>query len=81
MEFIDDMYERLLVSEKRTYKEAHIEVFNEKAKIIQDLQRIENGYQLFRKKHPEALENSFRYFLSIASPEDYAKAKRLFKWK
>lgn len=81
-EFIDEMYERLLAVEGKTYGEAHLEVI--KAKNPQkyvDLGRIENGYQLFRKRHPEAHEDSFRRFIKNHLPDDYERAQRLFKWK
>ena len=82
MEFIDDMYERLLVSEGKTYQEAHRDVFNaNRQKQYVDIKRIENGYQLFRKRHPEALDDSFRRFIKVYCPEDWERAQKIFGWK
>ena len=50
-EFIDEMLERLLVNERMPVYDAFEKVIKERAKIIQDLGRIENAYQLFRKRH------------------------------
>ena len=75
------MYERLLAVERKSFAEAHLTVLKEKAFTIRDLNRVENGYQLFRKKYPQAAENSFREFIREVTPGDYEKAKKIFKWK
>ena len=80
-EFIDDMLERLLVVEQRTFGEAFEQIIRERAKIIQDLCRIENAYQLFVKKHPDAKPEYFRRYIKGTRPGDYEKCVRCFKWK
>ncbi len=80
--FIDEMYEQLLIEEGKTYQEAHKEVFNSQhPQQYVDLKRIENGYQLFRKRHPDAYEDSFRRFIKTYCPEDYERAEEMFGWK
>ena len=80
-EFIDDMFERLLVREKRTFWDAFEIVVQERATQIMDLGKIENAYQLFRKKHPSAKEHYFREYVKATRPGDYEKCVRCFKWK
>ena len=80
-EFIDEMLERLLVVEKRTFGNAFEQIIRERAKIIQDLGRIENAYQLFRKKYPAANPSYFRKYIQDTRPDDFEKCVRCFKWK
>lgn len=80
-EFIDEMLERLLVNEKQSFGKAFEQVIQERAKIIQDLGRIENAYQLFAKKHPGANPEYFRQYIKVSRPDDYNKCVRCFGWK
>lgn len=80
-EFIDEMFERLLVNEKKTFGEAFEQVIRERAKIIKDLGRIENAYQLFAKKHQGAEPEYFRKYIKLSRPDDYYKCVRCFGWK
>ena len=79
-EFIDDMLERLLVRERYSFEKAFEKIKQERATQIVDLVRIENAYQLFRKKFPQARENRFREYIKLSCPEDYEKCVRRFKW-
>lgn len=62
--FIDEIYESILIENKGKLTSAHIEVCNQKLNpkdpSFTDVKRIENGYQLFRKRHPEFPADSFR---------------------
>lgn len=92
--FIDEMYEILLSGTNAKLTAAHIEICRKKLneddsleeKIVK-LKQIENGYQLFRKKHPEFREDSFRRFCFIRwsnGKSDVASAEKVFKvigWK
>lgn len=80
-EFIDEMLERLLVNERKTFGKAFEQIIQERAKIIQDLGRIENAYQLFAKKHPGANQEYFRQYIKASRPDDYDKCVRCFGWK
>ena len=80
-EFIDDMLKRLLVDEGRSFGDAFEIVISERAKRIVDLGRIENAYQLFRKKYPQAGQAYFREHISATRPKDYEKCVRCFNWK
>lgn len=80
-EFIDEMLERLLVKEQKTFGKAFEQIIQERAKIIQDLGRIENAYQLFAKKHPGAKPEYFRQYIQGTRPDDYVKCVRSFGWK
>ena len=66
-EFLDDMFERLLVTEGKTFGEAFEAIINERVEIMRDLGRVENAYQLFRKRHPKLPDNFFR---NISSEPD-----------
>lgn len=79
-EFIDEMLERLLAVERFSFFKAFEKVIQERATQIVDLGRIENAYQLFRKKYPQAPQNEFREYIKASRPEDYAKCVRFFKW-
>lgn len=79
-EFIDDMLERLLARERYTFGKAFEKIIQERATQIVDLGKIENAYQLFRKKFPQAPENKFREHIKLSRPEDYEKCVRCFKW-
>lgn len=83
--FIDEIYEDVLINQQGNITNAHIRVCKEKLdpKVIthQDIQRIENGYQLFRKRHPEFAEDSFRRFCYIRwsrAGQDHSHAKFRF---
>jgi hypothetical protein len=79
-EFIDDMLERLLWREKFSFFDSFEQIIKERATQIVDLGRIENAYQLFRKKFPQVPENKFREYIKLSRPEDYEKCVRCFKW-
>lgn len=80
-EFIDDMLERLLATEGKTFGKAFEQIIQERAKTIQDLGRIENAYQLFAKKHTQAKPEYFRQYIQGTRPNDYEKCVRCFNWK
>lgn len=80
-EFIDEMFERLLVNERKTFGKAFEQIIQERAKTIQDLGRIENAYQLFSKKYPGAKPEYFRQYIKGTRPGDYEKCVRCFNWK
>ncbi len=80
-EFIDEMLERLLVHERMTFGKAFEQVIQERAKVIHDLGRIENAYQLFAKKYPGARPEFFRQHIQATRPDDYNKCVRCFGWK
>ena len=80
-EFIDDMLERLLVVEKRTFGKAFEQIIQERATQIVDLGRIENAYQLFCKKYPAANPSYLRKYIQGTRPDDFKKCVRCFKWK
>ena len=80
-EFIDDMLERLLAREHQTFGTAFEKIIQEKATQIVDLGIIENAYQLFRKKYPQAPQNYFREYIKKSRPDDYVKCVRCFHWK
>ena len=72
--FIDEMFEDLLVEKKVRMSTAMAKVCDEKLADKADwnyatIKRIENGYQLFRKRHPEFPEHSFRTWVGLCSPE------------
>ena len=80
-EFIDEMFERLLITEKRTFGESFEIIIKERGKIIQDLGRIENAYKLFCKKHTKAQPHYFRLYVYDTRREDFEKCARCFKWE
>lgn len=80
-EFIDDMLERLLAVEQRTFWDAFEQIIRERATQIVDLGRIENAYQLFCKKYPEANRSYFRKHIQETRPGDFEKCVLCFKWK
>lgn len=77
--FIDEMLEALIfpggeiIKTGKEIRKAFEAVIKEKAKIIQDLGRIENAWQLLRKRHPELSEDFFRRYIKLTRPEDYKK--------
>ena len=79
-EFIDEMFERLLDRENKTYGIAFATIIEQRAKTIRDLGRIENAYQLFCKKHPEAGKHYFRMWIRDTRRSDYEKCVNCFKW-
>ena len=80
-EFIDEMLERLLARERYSFGEAFEKIIQERATQIVDLGRIESAYQLFRKKFPQAPQDSFRTYIQLSRPNDYVKCVRCFGWK
>ena len=80
-EFIDEMFERLLAKEHKSYGYAFKTIVQERAERVVDVGRIENAYQLFRKKYPQAPENYFREYIKAQLPDDYEKCRRCFNWK
>lgn len=67
------MFEDLLVTKKENISTAMSYVCREKLKndsekTITTAKQIENGYQLFRKRHPEFPEHSFRTWVILCSP-------------
>ena len=68
------MFEDLLVDKKVRMSTAMAEVCDAKLADKADwnlatIKRIENGYQLFRKRHPEFPDHSFRTWVAVCSPE------------
>lgn len=80
-EFIDEMLERLLVRERQTFGTAFEKIIQERATQIVDLGKIENAYQLFRKKYPQAPQDGFREYIKLSRPGDYVKCVRCLYWK
>lgn len=80
-EFIDEMLERLLVDEQKTFGKAFEQIIQERAKTIRDLGRIENAYQLFCKKFPAAKSHYFRLWIYDTRREDFEKCAHFFKWE
>lgn len=80
-EFIDEMLERLLARERYTFGKAFEKIIQERATQIVDLGKIENAYQLFRKKFPQAPQDGFRKYIQLSRPDDYVKCVRCFNWK
>ena len=83
--FIDEIYEDVLINQHGKITNAHVRVckekLNPKNSTRQDVQRIENGYQLFRKKHPEFAEDSFRRFCYVrwsGAGRDHFHARSIF---
>lgn len=66
--FIDEIYEEVLINQHGKITNAHIRVCKEKlgpGSDLRDIRRIENGFQLFRKRHPEFPEDSFRRYCYV----------------
>lgn len=82
--FIDEIYEEVLIKKHGKVTNAHQRVCKEKLDATstgQDVQRIENGYQLFRKKHPEFPEDSFRRYCYVrwsGAGQNHPAARSLF---
>lgn len=83
--FIDEIYEEMLINQHGKITNAHIRACKEKLdsknSTHQDIQRIENGYQLFRRRHPEFAEDSFRRFCYIrlsGAGQDHSYARSRF---
>lgn len=83
--FINEIYEEVLINQHGRITNAHIRVCKEKldskTSTFQDIQRIENGYQLFRRKHPEFAEDSFRRFCYVRLSEggqDHSHVRAMF---
>lgn len=75
------MLEQFLAHGNKTFREAFETIIQEKATQIVDLGKIENAYQLFRKRFPSAPEGCFRQYIKATRPGDYEKCVRCFKWK
>ena len=70
--FIDTLFDKLLLSRGLTVEETFAEMCVIKLtedKSLLTVKRIENGYQLFRKRHPEFKEDAFRSYVRRRSPE------------
>ena len=80
-EFIDDMLYRLFITEHKTIGETFREVVEKRATQIVDLGKIENAFQLFRKKKHESPEWLFRKYVYFMMPDDWPKCVRCFGWK
>lgn len=80
-EFIDEMLERLLVNEQKTFGKAFEQIIQERAETIRDLGRIENAYKLFCKKHTNAQPHYFRLYVYDTRREDFEKCARCFNWE
>ena len=80
-EFIDQMFERLLIKERRTFGETFETIIKERATTIRDLNRIENAYQLFCNKYPDAGKHYFRVWIRDTRRSDYDKCVSCFNWK
>ncbi len=69
--FTDEIYEKVLIEQGGKLTTAHFEAYNAKLDAQDgkfqyiDYKQIENGYQLFRKRHPEFPEHSFRRFVWV----------------
>ena len=91
--FIDEIYEQILIEKNGKLTTAHVEVIRQKVNFNESLDAlcktfkiIENGYQLFRKRHPEYSEYSFRRYCWVQQVVHghEAAAETLFKkcnWK
>lgn len=66
--FTDEIYEDVLINKNGKMTNAHTEVIKQKL-IYGDfgvtLKQIESGYQLFRRRHPEYPEDSFRRYVFV----------------
>lgn len=61
--FTDEIYEDVLINKNGKITNAHTEVIKQKLtydNFYVTLKQIETGYQLFRRRHPEYPEDSFR---------------------
>ena len=83
--FIDEIYEEVLINQHGKITNAHVKACKEKLDLKnsthQDIQRIENGYQLFRKRYPEFAEDSFRRFCYVrwsGAGQDHSYARFRF---
>ena len=79
-EFLDDMLERLLVVENRTFGETFETIINERCKFINDLGRVEHAFALFCKMHPKVPKNYFRQYIKDTRPNDFEKCVNCFNW-
>lgn len=97
--FIDEIYEQVLIEKGGKPTTAHIEVCKQKLStedgepikmssrdFVTTVRQMENGYQAFRRRHPEYAEHSFRRHVwvqqAIRGHED--DARKLFRacgWK
>lgn len=71
--FIDEMFEDLLVNKKENIASSIAKVFQDKLSSKGEcnpntIKRVENGYQLFRKRFPEYPEFAVRRYVRILSP-------------
>lgn len=87
--FTDEIYEEILINKEGKITTAHAKVCEQKLgekDFTTALKQIENGYQLFRKKHPEYPEDSFRRYCFVQESRGgvhVTDAKKLFaylKW-
>lgn len=67
--FTDEIYEEVLINKHGKVTTAHERVCKEKLDLNRstpiEFKTVENGYQLFRKRHPEYPEDSFRRFCYV----------------
>lgn len=80
--FIDEMFEEFLVTKHIPISEAIRKVFEDKLADKKDytpttIKQVENGYQLFRKKHPEFPEYVVRRYVKLAS----SKLAEILNWQ
>ena len=83
--FVDEIYEETLINQHGKITNAHIRVCEEKLDLkhssLQDIQRLEKGYQLFRKRHPGFADDSFRRFCYVrwsGAGQDHSHARFIF---
>lgn len=72
--FIDEMFENLLINQKKMYADACYEVCKEKLKAKEDwnlttIKRIENGYQCCVRRHPKLNPHAFKIYVNYRAPE------------
>jgi hypothetical protein len=72
--FIDEMFEDLLINQKKMYADACVEVCNEKLKSKADwnlttIKRIENGYQCCVRRYPALNPHAFKIYVNYRAPE------------
>lgn len=91
--FIDEIYEQVLIQQGGKPTTAHVELCKQKLfkgmrqqDFIATVKQIENGYQLFRRRHPEYAEYGFRRHCWVQQSirgheEDARKLFRACGWK
>lgn len=74
--FIDKLFEKYLNENGMSYGDAIQKVCQEKlnnadSKNFESVKRIENGYQIYCKRHPEADKLMFQKYVRVYSPNLY----------